>query len=289
MAVQFHVAHSAQVRGAAILAAGPYYCAQGVAALAVTACMSPTAFAPVPSLDTVTNEARTQGRNKQIDVPENLKNSRVWLLSGGKDETVKTAVVDATYDFYQAWLPASAILYERIPDAGHALLNPEAKDANECSVTDSPYINHCGNFDAAGRFLAHLLGQINPPASTTAGKLLGFDQSQFAGAEAGMDKQAYVYIPKDCLNGGCRIHVAFHGCAQQAEKVGATYVTEAGYNRWAESNRLIVLYPQILSNTFKNPNGCWDWWGYTVTGYHLQSAPQIKAVKAMIDRLAEAD
>jgi poly(3-hydroxybutyrate) depolymerase len=67
-------------------------------------------------------------------------------------------------------------------------------------------------------------------------------------------------------------------------------VREAGYNRWAESNGLIVLYPQAIkrySPSVFNPRGCWDWWGYTGATYHTQAGPQIRAVKAMLDRLSE--
>jgi hypothetical protein len=34
-----------------------------------------------------------------------------------------------------------------------------------------------------------------------------------------------------------------------------------------------------------NPKGCWDWWGYTGSEYQTRDAPQIKAVKRMIERL----
>ena len=36
----------------------------------------------------------------------------------------------------------------------------------------------------------------------------------------------------------------------------------AGYNEWAETNRIIVLYPQTTKygHAF-NPKGCFDWWG----------------------------
>jgi hypothetical protein len=35
-----------------------------------------------------------------------------------------------------------------------------------------------------------------------------------------------------------------------------------------------------------NPRGCWDWWGYTGPQYANKAGPQIRAVKAMVDRLA---
>ena len=31
--------------------------------------------------------------------------------------------------------------------------------------------------------------------------------------------------------------------------------------------------------------GCWDWWGYSGSDYLVRSGPQMRAVKAMIDRI----
>jgi poly(3-hydroxybutyrate) depolymerase len=92
------------------------------------------------------------------------------------------------------------------------------------------------------------------------------------------------------------VHVAFHGCRQSADTIGTAFVRDAGYNRWADAHRLIVLYPQTIArygwsfsaSSAYNPNGCWDWWGYTGTNYHTKAAPQIQAVKAMIERLKQS-
>ena len=46
MAVQMHVAHSARVKGAAAIAAAPYYCAQGSLLTAFFNCMTPGAWTP---------------------------------------------------------------------------------------------------------------------------------------------------------------------------------------------------------------------------------------------------
>jgi poly(3-hydroxybutyrate) depolymerase len=94
------------------------------------------------------------------------------------------------------------------------------------------------------------------------------------------------------------VHVAFHGCRQNAAAVGERFVREAGYNRWAAANRIVVLYPQTVARNgwggafwnwsfVVNPRGCWDWWGYTGTQYHTKQGSQIRAVKAMLDRLAQ--
>ena len=34
-----------------------------------------------------------------------------------------------------------------------------------------------------------------------------------------------------------------------------------------------------------NPNGCWDFWGYTGQDYYSRDGKQMAAVKMMIDRL----
>ena len=61
------------------------------------------------------------------------------------------------------------------------------------------------------------------------------------------------------------------------------------YNRWADANRIIVLYPQAIARWWwvYNPNGCWDWWGYTGAQYHTKEGAQIRAVIAMLSRLGE--
>jgi len=48
---------------------------------------------------------------------------------------------------------------------------------------------------------------------------------------------------------------------------------------------LIVLFPQV-SSTPANPQACWDWWGYTGRQFLTRDAPQIVAVRRMLQRLA---
>ncbi len=102
-------------------------------------------------------------------------------------------------------------------------------------------------------------------------------------------------MPQACRKAACRIHVAFHGCRQSARQIGRRFVEGAGYNSWADSNRLVVLYPQTVArNGFAigswtwliNPKACWDWWGYSASNYATRDGPQIKAVRRMLERLA---
>lgn len=105
-----------------------------------------------------------------------------------------------------------------------------------------------------------------------------------------MAEAGYLYVPQPCAAAGarCKVHVAIHGCVQAAESVGDKFYTESGYNHWADDNKLIVLYPQVNKSTVPyNPQGCWDWWGYTGANYALKSGVQMKAIKAMVDRLTQ--
>jgi poly(3-hydroxybutyrate) depolymerase len=129
------------------------------------------------------------------------------------------------------------------------------------------------------------------PASAPSGHLVSFDQRSFAPVAAtGMASTAYLYVPHSCEAAGtrCKVHVALHGCLQSADSVGDKFVADTGYNRWADSNDMLVLYPQVDNAALaSNPNGCWDWWGYTGPDYAYKSSPQMKAIMAMLKRLAQ--
>lgn len=305
MAVQFEVAHSSIVRGAGVIAGGPYLCAQGSVVTATTVCTC-TVFAPlcqnaagatqVPSLVQATEELARRGA---IDATSHLKSHRVFLYAGKRDTKVPAPVVQDLASFYGRFMPADRIRVVSAANAGHAM--PTLSFGNACETSSTPYLNRCG-FDAAGELLAWILGNLNPKRTgQVSGRLVEFYQAEFQPdpARHGLDTTGWVFVPRSCETGAaCRVHVAFHGCRQGqgfTESVlpflpagaafGKTFIEHAGYNPWADTNDLIVLYPQA-SATLKNPQGCWDWWGYGGPDYATKAGPQIAAVKAMVDRLA---
>jgi poly(3-hydroxybutyrate) depolymerase len=298
MAVQFHVAHSSAVKGVGVLAGGPYYCAQGSVFTAYYNCMTPGRWTPLPEVAQLKVQAEVLARARAVDPTENLAGARVWLFSGTNDRTVDPSVVDGLRRFYGLFkLAPDRLALVKDRPAGHAMVTESVGGA--CPVTAPPFINDC-DFDAAGALLGHLLGPLDPPAAKESGRIIRFDQKPFGGGDAysiGMADSGYAYVPRACEAAQCRIHVAFHGCRQSVETIGERFVREAGYNRWADANRLIVLYPQTVARNgwgmaglrpsfIFNPRGCWDWWGYTGSQYATQAGPQVAAVKAMVDRLA---
>ena len=285
MAIQLHVAHSATVSGAGAIGGGPYYCAQGSLWAAYWNCMSPKPWAPLPPSSLLKMQTEALARAGKIDPTKHLAAAPVWLFSGTRDRTVAPDVVKAAAAFYEAY-GAKAVLVADKP-AGHAMPTHDAGRA--CETTESPFINDC-SYDAAGELLGHVLGSLKPPSKSAEGRLLEFDQAPYGGGDIALGKTGYVYVPRQCEVAKCRLHVAFHGCRQGAAEVGMRYVSEAGYNRWADTNALVVLYPQAVASWWRpfNPRGCWDWWGYTgAADYATRDGPQVRAVTAMLARLAQ--
>lgn len=297
MAVQYHLAHSETVSGAGVLAAGPYGCADGSAWHALTRCMAPRSWSPLPSDDVIRQRIERRADAGAIDPLSGLAGDRAWIFSGGQDRTVERPVVEALVAAYRHWLPGEALRFETWGDAGHAMISIAAPESAACARSEPPYINRCGEFDAAGELLKHLIGPLAPRQAPQADRLRRFDQVPFLGADpaaSGMADSGYLFVPPDCEAGGCRIHVAFHGCRQSDAQVGDRFARTAGYLEWAQGNRLVVLFPQVspafgwrggLSWIF-NPRGCWDWWGYTGADYDRRAGRQIRAVSAMVAQLA---
>jgi poly(3-hydroxybutyrate) depolymerase len=117
---------------------------------------------------------------------------------------------------------------------------------NACTLSASPYLSDC-NYDGAGIALAHIAGKaLNARnAGTLTGSLLTFDQTEFITGKS-MDTTGYAFVPASCAAGeACTMHISFHGCEQGASSVGTAYVNGAGFNKWADTNSMIVLYPQV--------------------------------------------
>ncbi len=284
MAGQFHVAHSGTLIGAGIVAGGPYYCARGSLATALNTCMETHFGEPDPAA--LLDLARGLASAGRIDDLRNLKQGRVIIVSGSNDRTVSPALGAAAGDFYAlAGIPTDAIrILDDLP-AGHAMITDDF--GNPCQVTESPYVNDC-DVDLAGAILGHIYGTLKPPAIRLSGALREFDQSEFIedSTAHSMNEVGYVYVPVSCASGvRCRLHVAFHGCRQTTRDVGDVFYTRAGYNEWADTNGIVMLYPQAWSGP-GNPRGCWDWWGYDDVNYHTRRGRQTVAVFAMLQRLA---
>ncbi len=301
MAGQFQFAHSRMVVGAGLVAGGPYGCAENAYAQtisgpgaaffnlsqAINGCMLNGMKAwGIPNPRQLHAKALERAQKGLIDPLIHIADDRVYLFSGSKDRTVATPIVEATRALYRlAGVPDGNIKMILDLPAGHGFVT--RNEGRGCGKTRAPYIVGC-DYDQAGALLNWIHGPLKEPGGALSGRLRLFSQSPYtAGLKGhGMATTGFVYIPAVCeRQGGCTIHVAFHGCRQNREKVGDSFARKSGYLRWADANAMIVLFPQVRISTL-NPQACWDWWGYTGRDYLTQRAPQIVAVRRMLERLA---
>jgi chitodextrinase len=307
MAVQFHVAFSSIMKGAGIIAGGPYFCAQDDQNIATSTCSCSGFLACQPgavstSVPALINETDTEAAAGAVDATNHLADSRIWLFSGNLDSVVPTTVMDALQAYYTHYATPSNLSFRKDIAAEHAM--PTDSFGNSCATKGDPFINNC-DFDAAGELLQWIYGPLNPRnTGVLGGSFIEFDQGAFISAPEshGMWRTGWAYVPASCASGAlCRVHVVFHGCKQfpgwtfpggPGGEIGDTYVKKTGYNSWADTNNIVVLYPQANAMTVgtrlpkSNPLGCWDWWGYDDASYAVKTGRQMAAIKSMIDRIA---
>ncbi len=302
MAGQFHVAHSATVAGAAILAAGPYGCAQSAAADAFPVFPAAAASNLIQAQSGCTADllsglgvldsgmllrrASALADQGKIDPLSGLKRSKVYLYSGADDRTVAKPVTEAARNFYlAAGVPAGNMEFVFKNPGGHAFLTADKGAA--CDRSAPPFIDNCG-YDQAGAILRLIYGPLAPKGAARPENFIAFAQGGYAASNATLADEGVVYVPSACrAEAGCRVHIVFHGCGQSRAWADGAVIRDTGFADWAETNRIIVLFPQVAS-TALNPGSCWDWWGYTGLDFLTRDAPQIEAVYAMLKRLAQA-
>ncbi|MFF3320058.1 poly(3-hydroxybutyrate) depolymerase [Streptomyces sp. NPDC003035] len=286
MATQLHVAYSGTFSGSAVFASGPYGCAQNSLSTALNACMNTTQDLQLAKLEQTARDWSARGL---VDPVANLAGDPVYVFSGSGDTTVKRPVADALADSYGRF--GARVLYNRGTAAGHAWISPLGP--NSCTVTQSPWINDCG-IDAERELLGHLLGSVAAPSASPGGTLIQFDQNAYApgGASAplSLDDRGFVYVPTSCAGGAsCSLMVALHGCKQGYgyQGFGTRFIDRAYLNEYADTNDMIVLYPQAAATaTLENPNGCWNWWGYLGDASHARhGGKQIEAIMGMVRAL----
>jgi poly(3-hydroxybutyrate) depolymerase len=285
MAHQLHLAYSDHVAGAALVAGGPYHCAQASLQIALASCLTP-AEGKSPDIATLEAFAKDAAKAGRIAPLAGLAGDRVLILHGRADKTVAESLSADTASLYRALAAGAKKPLDLHEDLAGTYTHtfPTVDAGAACDVSTAPYVGHCG-YDAAGAIFSALYGK--PPhaaAAKAAGEPRAFDQDAYrvGGADAYLAAKGYVYVPAACEKGRCALHVAFHGCQQNAETAGEAFVRDAGYNRWADAYGVVVLYPQTRATMAPlNPKGCWDWWGFSGQTYDTRDGAQLRQVAAM--------
>ena len=294
MANQLGYAYSSTFMGVGVFAGGPYMCAGHNN---YTACMY-NATIGASQLGTMQSDLANWSGSSN-DALSNVARQKVYLWVGSSDTTVGPNPMNAVRTQYtNNGVAAANLSWNQLSGANHTFPTDFAGSGdNACGTAASPYISNC-SFDGAGAMLKQFYGTLNArndsPASAN---YVQFDQTAYDAGNAGMAATGWVYVPASCAGGAsCRLHVALHGCLQSYSQVGADFLQNTGYTRWADTNNIIVLFPQTQvdnsshstadSGSLANPNACWDWIGWYGTTFAQKAGAQMKAIKAMVDAVS---
>ncbi|MES2634604.1 MAG: hypothetical protein V4669_16665 [Pseudomonadota bacterium] len=294
MANQLGIAYSSTFKGVGVFAAGPYMCA---GLNNYTACMYNASISST-QLTSMQNSINSYSTSGAIDNKSNIAGQQIYLFIGTSDTTVGQNPVTALKTQYtNNGVPAANLEHVVRTGASHTFPTDfDSTGNNGCGSAASPYISNC-SYDGAKAVLQKFYGTLNPRNNApAAGNYIEFNQTQFT-TNPGMATTGWAYVPANCASGAqCKVHVALHGCQQSTDKIGDKFVKNTGYSRWADTNSIIVLFPQTkidntsrqtsASGSLANPNACWDWIGWYGTNFAQKAGTQMAAIKAMVDRVS---
>jgi hypothetical protein len=293
MANQLGIAYSATFKGVGIFAAGPYMCAGHSD---YTACMY-NATISTAMLNTMQADINNWS-GTLIDDKANIAAQKVFMFVGNNDSTVGPNPMNGLQTQYlNNGVPSANLEYVKRASTAHVFPTDfDSTGNNSCNSSSSPFVSNCG-YDGAkaalSKFYGTLIARNNSPAP---GNYLQFDQAAFTG-NPGMSGSGWAYVPTNCAAGSqCKLHVVLHGCQQNHNMIGDRFVKNTGYSRWADTNGIVLLFPQTkadavsrstaASGSLPNPNGCWDWIGWYGSTFARKAGTQMAALKAMVDHLS---
>ena len=183
-----------------------------------------------------------------------------------------------------AGLPATALRLEAAVPAGHGFATEDGPVA--CGTTATP-VRERLRLDQAREILAFLRGPLQPAAAAVPDPV-AFDQSRYLaepiGARHGRDRLGLRAGGLPQRRALPRPHRLPRLQAERRQRGrcrhGRGRLQPLGRD---QSDRRALSADHA---TWSNPNGCWDWWGYTGTAYATKAGAQMAAVHRMLLALA---
>lgn len=276
MAMQMHIAHSSQVSGVGILGGVPYHCAQSLPDPSV--CLLDPKNINITKL---ISYARKQESIGTIDSLLNLPRAALWVQGGTRDTMVPQDAVRKIQEFYEELQAQVTGVYNI--NSIHAFITDNF--GNPCWYYAKPYISNC-KLDAAGEILKLTYKNLNNKGKFNKYHLYEFSQKEFINDDTGMDDFGYIYAPDRCKGQvKCEVHMFLHGCGMNTEYIGESLIYYSGFNEWAETNDLIIIYPQAARHHPFNHGACWDATGSNDINYATKQGKQLSALYSIIQNI----
>ena len=245
-------------------------------------------FMGTPNIAQLTQTTKQYENQGLIDKTSNMKDDAVYLYSGKDDTVVDPKVMQSLETYYQNYVSIPSLVADYAVESQHCW--PTVNYGESCAQLRSPYIGKC-NFDGSYYALSTLYGDSVKKGTAVKANFKSFSQkSYWPDSKSSLGDTGYIYVPTACQNGElCSLHVALHGCEQTEDDIGTEFAENIGLNEYAEASNIIVLYPFAARSQMNpsNPNGCWDWWGYTDANYANNKGKQMKFVRSLITEVSK--
>ncbi|ODM94289.1 hypothetical protein Ocin01_12393 [Orchesella cincta] len=234
-----------------------------------------------------------------IERTANLRNKKLYLYAGSRSSFFDLDASLGAIRIYEPLIQNLCAVKTRVQDAEQLLPTANYGEACRMNAQNNLFLGNCG-FSGAYEALQFLLGDVirPPPAGLRANlrNLMEFDQTEFfygieGNGEHFMDTVGYIFVPQQCYQRRCFLHLYFHGCLTGREFNGTSHLVNSGYLELAEANDLILVAPQALGTGAGGQNeiGCWDTYGLTGPNYATQRGAQVTVVRNMLARIMGED
>lgn len=274
MGLQLMLTNSSSLDGVALVAGGPYLCAMASPFIAIQVCMKKPESVDLEKLAALISAS-------DHDDFKNLDGKRIHFYHGLQDSVVQWKSSLKATELIPLINKKTQVSLHLLPNMAHTW--PTQNVGSACLEEKSPWMGQC-EMDFAGMALLGLYGPLKAKKAVPTDSFVTLEVE--SSPAAFLAKTAVAYVPQICKTEPCSLHVSLHGCAMNQKTIGDLFIKKSGLNEWAESNRIVVLYPQV-SESDTNPHACWDWFGYTGTNYAKKQGVQQEALMTLISQLRQ--
>jgi len=78
-----------------------------------------------------------------------------------------------------------------------------------------------------------------------------------------------------------------------SDNIGTSFIQNSGLLEMADANKIVLIFPNIKTDWFMNPHGCWNIYGYLgdLNGgkYATKDGLQMRVIKNMISKILGQD
>ncbi len=202
--------YSENTRAAGVVSGGPYYCVGSEPDPKYINCRL---FADNLSVNEIKEYLITQEKSGNIDPTSNMKDSKVFLFHGTKDDVVIQDIGKLGYEVYKDYVDSIVAVFDF--EAGHTW--PTLHRGGSCLEFG---VGSC-DYDIAEQILTTAYGDLKPKTSMIQPNVMNFDQRKYfpKSKNIGLADIGYIYIPTNCQKNpdSCRVHMVLHGCFGNVE------------------------------------------------------------------------